>query len=139
MLVHCRINYSWCLLYSCIGQLHWPLKPYYQSSRSSGEKFISHEWMNKWMSEWLTDWEIGWVQVGLLWDKEHKTHIVRNSTLRLQKFWSLVLIGSILNKIQPLKNLKIYKRCMDCCTHHLDVYIFLSKFWSFWMAVSRSI
>ena len=93
-------------------------------------------WMNEWM---MTDWEMGWVRVGLLWDKQHETHIVRKSTLRLQTFWSLVLIGPILNKIQLFENLKIYKRCMDCRTHRSKVYIFPNKFWSFWMAVSCSI
>ena len=41
---------------------------------------------------------------------QHETHIVRNITLRLGKNSSLVSIGPRLNKIQPLKNLKIYKR-----------------------------
>ena len=87
----------------------------------------------------LVSIETGWVRVGLLWDKQHETHILRQSTLRLWKIWSLVSIGTILNKIQLLTNMKIYKRCMDCRTHRLDDYIFLSKFWRFWMAVSRSV
>ena len=42
------------------------------------------------MNEWMTDesMSLGWAWVGLLWDKKHKTHIVRKSTLRLQNFWS---------------------------------------------------
>ena len=45
----------------------------------------------------------------LLWDKQHETHMVRKSTLKLATISNLVYIGPILNEIQP--------------------------FWSFWMAV----
>ena len=34
---------------------------------------------------------------------------------------------------------KFTKRCMDCQTHLSDVYVFLTKFWSFWMPVSFTI
>ena len=66
------------------------------------------------------------VWVGLLWDKQQDTYcqVVRKSTLRLGKISSLVLIEPILDKIQLFTNLKINKRCMDCGTHTLDVYIF---------------
>ena len=40
------------------------------------------------------------------------------------KISSLVVIGPILNKIELFKNVKINKRCMDCGTHTLDIYIF---------------
>ena len=36
----------------------------------------------------------------------------------------LVLIGSVVNKIEPVKTLKITKKCKETCP---DVYIFLSK------------
>ena len=52
--------------------------------------------------------ERGWVRVRLLWYKQHTTHIVRKSTLKLTTFSSLVFIGLILNEIQPFKNFKIY-------------------------------
>ena len=38
-----------------------------------------------------------------------------------------------------LKFSKFTKRCMDCQTHLSDVYVFLTKFWSFWMPVSFTI
>ena len=44
---------------------------------------------------------------------------------------SLVPVRPILNKIQLLINMKIYKRCTDLRTHRPDSYIFLSKFWRF--------
>ena len=50
-----------------------------------------------------------WVQVRVLWDQEHKTHIFRKSTLNFTKSLSFVLIGLILNKIQPFKKFKICK------------------------------
>ena len=40
----------------------------------------------------------GLVRVGLSWDKHHKPHIVRKSTLKLTTFSSLVFIGTILNE-----------------------------------------
>ena len=50
----------------------------------------------------------GLVQVRLLWDKRHRTHIVRKNTLKLATISSLLFIRPILNKIQPFKNSKIY-------------------------------
>ena len=61
--------------------------------------------------------ERGWVRVGLLWDKQHKTHnniIVRKSILKWATFSSLVFIGPMLNEIQPFKNLKIYSEIYRC-------------------------
>ena len=66
------------------------------------------------------------VQVGVLWDKQHSTHIkiVRKSTLRLWKMLSLMSIKTILNKIQLFKNLKLEREMyvLDCRTHPLDVH-----------------
>ena len=77
--------------------------------------------------------EEGWVQVGLLWDKQNETHIVRKSPLRLGKISVLVSTGPILNKIQPFKNLKINspEKIISIARHHQDIHKFLCKFWNF--------
>ena len=49
-----------------------------------------------------------WVRVCVLWDYQHKTPIFRKSTPRFTKSSSFVLIGPILNKVQPFKILKNY-------------------------------
>ena len=49
-----------------------------------------------------------WVRVRVLLDYQHKTPIFRKSTPSFRKSSSFVLIGSILNKIQPLKISKNY-------------------------------
>ena len=51
-----------------------------------------------------------WVWVRVLWDQQHKTHIFRKSTPSFTKSLSFVLIGPILNKIQPFKNFKSLQR-----------------------------
>ena len=73
--------------------------------------------------------ERGWVRVGLLWDKQHKTHnniIVRKSVLKWATFSSLVFIGPMLNEIQPFKNLKIYSeiyRCLEDVSSKLSIHL----------------
>ena len=49
-----------------------------------------------------------WVQVCLLWDMGHNTHIAKKSTLNFTTSPSLVLIKPILDEIQPFKNSKFY-------------------------------
>ena len=49
-----------------------------------------------------------WVRVRVLRDYQHKTPIVRKRTPSFTKSSSFVLIGPILNKIQPFKILKNY-------------------------------
>ena len=70
------------------------------------QRLQSGSWMLKGSIAWFQI-EKGWVWVGLLWDKQHKTHIVRKSTLRLWKIWSLVRSGQYWTRYS---HLKIYKR-----------------------------
>ena len=87
----------------------------------------------------VSNWE-GLVRVSLLWDKQHQTAIVRkNTSIEDMKNLKFGVDRANIEQDSAIYNLKIYKRCMDCRTHCPDVYIFLSKFWSFWMYVSRSI
>ena len=72
--------------------------------------FFDREWTNE-GSNAIAYFQIerGWVWVGLLWDKQHETQIVRKSVLKLATFSSLVFIGPILNEVQPFKNYASYK------------------------------
>ena len=72
--------------------------------------------------------EEGWVQVGLLWDKQHETRDSwrgphsQEELIDVRKISSFVSIGLILNKIHQFKNVKINKKCMDIGTQRPDVY-----------------
>ena len=60
---------------------------------------------------------------GLNKQQETYCQVVRKSPLRLGKISLLVLIGPILNKIQPFKNLKINspEKIILTARHHPDV------------------
>ena len=71
--------------------------------------------------------ERGWVQVSLLWDKQHEIHMVRKSTLRLWKCGVDQVNIKQDTAICKLEN-HFYKRCtcMDNCQSHRP-YIYLYR------------
>jgi hypothetical protein len=48
--------------------------------------------------------ERAWIRVPKYCNNQHKTHIIRKSTLTFTKSQSLMFVGSMLIKIQPFKN-----------------------------------
>ena len=69
----------------------------------------------------------GWVQVGLLWDKQNEIHMVRKSTLRLWKCGVDRVNIKQDTAICKLEN-HFYKRCTctDCRSHCPYIYLYHS-------------
>ena len=55
-------------------------------------------------------WQYTTCWIFLIWDKQHETHIVRKSILRLWQVWSLVSIGPYIEQDTAIYKREIYKR-----------------------------